>query len=209
MKYSNELSSLVINNIFEIERSVLVLDEVEHTIQKKINELFKEKIDGVILLAKDSSLNAHKEKGLYFSDEQWVDSDNETFAFYDFCTSNETSEYSGETVEPRWLSFACGYTASSSINIGFNIQHKKLGLRKDNFKKQLAEQYNKYPYLQELGFRISSNGLYIIKDFILDKSLLAKEYPNELDQSLQPIESSINALLEAHCDFCSIATSFK
>jgi len=209
MKYNNELSRLVINNIFEIERSILVLDEIELTIQKEISDLVHGKIRNKIDLAKDSAFELHKEKGLlYFSDICW-EKESEPFAFYDLCTSSESDEYKGDIEEPRWLSFACGYSASAYINIGFNIHYKNIDLRKSDFRKRLQEQYLKHERLQELGFRLSSNGLYIIYDFTLDKALLAEGYPNDFDLSLQPVELSIDALLEAHSDFCKIASSFE
>lgn len=208
MKYNNELSRLVIKNIFEIERSILVLDDIELTIQKEINDLVHGKIKNRISLAKNSAFELHKAKGLYFSDVNW-EKENDTFAFYDLCTSSETAEYKGDVEEPRWLSFACGYSASSYINIGFNIQYKSINLRKSDFRKRLQEQYLKHKRLQELGFKLSSNGLYIIYDFTLDKALLAEGYPNDFDLSLQPVELSIDALLEAHSYFCDITSSFE
>jgi len=208
MKYNSELSCLVIKNIFEIERSILVLDEIELRIQKEISDLVRSKIKDKISLAKNSAFELHKEKGLYFSDINW-EKESDTFAFYDLCTSSESDEYKGDVEEPRWLSFACGYSASAYINIGFNIHYKNIDLRKSDFRKRLQEQYLKHERLQELGFRLSSNGLYIIYDFTLDKALLAEGYPNDFDLSLQPVELSIDVLLEAHSDFCKIASSFE
>ena len=197
MKYSSELSKLVIHNMKVIETAPQVVDEIEGTIFREINKI-----------CEDFSTETMKWKGQFdfdvvtgegdikFYPNNWINPD----------AANPYASYGLSCEEGNdgrhWLSLLLGLYPGEFVFFMFRIDHTFLKVTKKIFKSMLSSSFSSKPQLSKLGFKINDDN--IVLPFYLDEALLSEEYPSDLDTVFIPVKNALESVRKAHVDLDNI-----
>jgi hypothetical protein len=189
MAYSDEICKLVIENIDLLEEAPKVIDEIESKIFKEINIRFKLYFDGK---------EGWKDNGEYtflddggktvFAPIGWPEDEDTTYyAYYGIGNLGGDNEY--------WLTPLISKASTDKLGIFFNVVSNAIGMKKNQWKIFLMNQYQSKPILQELG--VICEGLSLCLPISIDPKLMAEEYP-ELDACLKPVDDALDILMKVN-----------
>ena len=190
MPYNNEICKLVIENIALLEEADSVIEEIQKTIFKEINNKFKDHFEN----------NASWE-GVY---KYWEDDDEDetTITLKKWPKDDEANYIAYFTFEITpdadkkcnyHLTALLGGRNSKGYAINFYVDEKNLcDMNNKAWKEYLRKQYLEKPVLQNNGVQIEGKCLSI--PIRLDLKKVAAEYPDDFDQCLKPIDDAIKIL---------------
>lgn len=192
MAHSDEICKLVIKNIALLEEAPRIIEEIENNIFKAINERFESFFE-----------NHDTWKGVYTYNEDdgetsvapnaWPENNkNEYLAYYSFQLNELADEGSNYL-----LADILGETTLCQFVIGFGVDRVELfGMNKKTWKDFLLKRYLAMPELEKNGVKIKDESLII--PIRLDPILVEKEYPDDFDESLRPIDAALATLMKIH-----------
>jgi len=201
MKYNKEISAQVINNISLVESSKKVIEDVEDTLFKKLDEIIECRVEeSGLAIDEDKCFSFYDEEDLYFSVADWVSKDKEQVAWYVLAEGPDECGY---------LTHALGeFSSGSMLRLQFAMNNKELGINKTAYKRRLHKSFSENKALHDLGFVLCDEGMRIELQFNLDKDKVAEEYP-ELDSCFAPLKNSLDTLFEAHPHFLELVDKMK
>jgi hypothetical protein len=164
-----------------------VMDKLFEKINKRIKDYMDKQTDWEGVYDFDPN---QREQETTFAPKDWPKNENgEYLAYYQLLHKNDNGVQ-------EWLSVALGLEDSRIVLI-FNMDESYFDGRKQ--KKQTFENLSKNPRLVKSGFSHDRNnvdlGIYLPFFFQSDK--IANEYP-DFDESLVPLDESLNALIRVH-----------
>ena len=196
MKYSSELSKLVIHNMKVIETAPQVVEEIEETIFEEINKICKDFSETMKWRGQFNFYEVPVKGDLKFYPNNWISPEaTKPFASYGLSCKEENDER-------NWLSLLLGLYPGEFVYFMFRIDRLFLKANKTNFKIMLNKSFSNKPQLSKLGFKIDDDN--IILPFYLDESVLSEEYPSNLDSVFIPVKNALESVRKAHVDLDSI-----
>ena len=191
MPFKDEICKIVIENIELLEEAPDVIEVVEEKIFKAINKKFESSFKGKVGWKDDGVYTYFDTEGqTTFSSKNWpIDPDGDYPVYYNFeRLTGDNSNY--------FLPILLGKVPTEYYAIFFSVEYREFGMNKSQWKKILIEKYQKEPKLQELGVVYDNDGSLCIP-VVLDMQTVANEYP-DFDESLEPVDTAIKILMEAH-----------
>lgn len=207
MKYTDDLSKLIIDNIEQHERSHLVIEEVDRVVIKAIEketEAFFEGFESKVINKKSYSFFENHEIRLSF--KEWLIESN---ADSDF--GIKVVEHSNNDEETQsWLAFFCGIPyKSTGLSLKFFTEHLQIGLTANLYKKTLISFLESSPKLLEKGFKVDSSGYFIEKVFRFDKDVILENYPHTLSNAMSPLTDTLQTFQECKPEFDRLVEELK
>jgi len=207
MKYSEELSKLIIDNVAQHERAAQVLEEIDKTVLKAIEVEAKAVIERF-----DSELDGNEDFELYengkinFSFKNWkVEGSDESIFILEINDISENDEGSD-----TWLGHICGipYT-STALRLQFYVDYRELGLKAHRYKQILRETFETSSPLIERGFKLSDSGYGLEKAFQFKKEEILAHYPSDLSESMLPLTNVLESFEECKAEFDKLVEVIK
>ncbi|HII4309813.1 TPA: hypothetical protein ACY4PQ_000827 [Vibrio parahaemolyticus] len=208
MKYSEDISKLVIQNIEQHERASMVIEEVEQLLLKAIEEEskrvindFKSQLDG------NEEFDIVDNQYLFFSFKDWLVKDIEGSQFgFNLYTSGEEQHEDAAT----WLGHLCGIPyASSGLILSFWTEYKNLNLRLLQLKPILVEHFEKSEELKAHGFKLSKKGDELELHFNFSHDKICSHYPYELSEAMSPLVKALKAVEKCKPELDRIVEAIK
>lgn len=207
MKYTEELSKLIIDNIEQHERSHLVIEEVDRVVTKAIEKetaAFFEGFDSKILEKESYAFFDNNIMSLSFDEWKVEDNDDNLFGMKIVAHSDNDEE------AQSWLAFFCGIPyKSTGLTLKFFTEHLKVDLTANNYKKALVSFLEESPKLIENGYKVDSTGYYIEKIFRFDKDTILEHYPHQLSKAMQPLTDTLQTFQECKPEFDRLVEKLK
>jgi len=208
MKYSEDISKLVIQNIEQHERAAMVIEEVDGSLFKAIEKESKSVIGDF-----KSALDGNEE--LEFSDNHYI-----SFSFKDWLIKGSEDMYFGMSLHPTgeeehkdaatWLGHLCGIPhASSGLILSFWVDHKGLNLRLPRLKPILVKHFEKSNDLKGHGFKLSKKGDELELHFNFKQDKILSHYPYELSEAMYPLVKALEAVEKCKSELDEIVTTIK
>ncbi|TCT64715.1 hypothetical protein EDB44_10415 [Vibrio crassostreae] len=208
MKYSEEISKLVIKNIEQHERASMVIEEIDKLLFKTIEEEskqiisdFKSELDG------NEELDFADSEYLLFSFKDWLIKDIEgmQFGFSLHPTGEEEHEDTA-----TWLGHLCGIPhTSSGLILSFWIDNKSLNLRLPRLKPILVKHLEKSEELKSHGFKLSKKGDELELHFNFSHDKICSHYPYELSEAMSPLVKVFKAIEKCKPELDKIVEAIK
>lgn len=201
MAFSADICKLVIGNIELLEDAPNVISEIENKVFKEINARIKSYIDG----------NEGWKDGVYtyfdeddgettFAPTGWPEDEEGNYtAWYGF------NRKTGEGYKYN-LSALVGKTPLDNYGIFFGVDNNSMGMKKNQWKNFLSNQYINKPILQENG--VIYDGLLLYIPITLDPKLIAEEYPL-FDACLKPVDDALDILVKVNPDIHGIVKELE
>ncbi|MEZ9054827.1 hypothetical protein [Vibrio sp. 10N.247.311.26] len=206
MKYSEEISKLVIKNLDQHEKAALVLFEVGEVVSKAINKEAKELIEAFALDGNEYFNFDNEDKDICFSLKDWMSEDPEEMTF-----GISLNYYDPDEKEPNtWLGHFCGVPyKSTGLYLHFWVDRRHSGIRLPRFKQILREHFEASTLLIENGFKLSADGQTLDRVFTLKQEEILANYPHDLSEALSPLTESIKAFERCQPDFMKLVEALK
>ncbi|MCG6221536.1 MULTISPECIES: hypothetical protein [Vibrio] len=207
MKYTEELSKLIIDNIEQHERSHLVIEEVDRVVIKAIEketEAFFEGFDSKLIEKESYSFYDYDAMSLSFFEWRVEGNENNLFGI-------NLVPYSDNGEETQsWLAYLCGIPyKSTGLSLQFFTEHQKVGITANNLKKFLVTFLEESLKLRENGFKVDSTGYYIEKTFNFDKDIILQYYPHQLPKAMNPLTDTLQTFQECKPEFDRLVEELK
>ena len=198
MKYSKEIAQQIIRNIEIIEQSYKVAEEVQDVILGAMAKVCENQLKkSPLVLTNDAEFDLGR--GDYeacFTVNDWCNEEGIKFASY-----NIAGDINKQTVEADlayYLSQLIGSGASTACyQVCFSLDKDQLNIKHSQYKKILRGSFEYMDKLQNVGFKLSENGLEVVYDFTLEQELLINEYPDFVDAFI-PFTEALDCLISNH-----------
>ncbi len=207
MKYSKELSKLIIDNIEQHERAAQVLEEIDKTVVKAIEIEAKTIIEkSAPTLDGNEDFDLYENETLNFSFLDWkIEDSNETV----FKINIEYTSEDDDTSE-TWLGYICGIpNQGTGLSLRFSADYRTLGLKAHRYKQLIRESLEESKKLIENGFKLSDSGYELEKPFQFNKSDILAHYPKNLFEAMTPLTNTLEAFIECKSEFDMIVDKIK
>lgn len=194
MKYNQELSQVVIEQIDNFEKAHRVIDEVEKTILTKIGDTVKARLQELELI-KESDFDFYENDEVTFYLKRWVIDGEKAIKFHIY--GNDAEDDLGF----RWLSTICGRMNSENcLKLQLDIDYRSLKYAAREFKSKLKESFLK-SNLAAYGFTLSPTCYEVEIPFSLDLHRVKECYPNDLGEAMEPIHKVLDNFIECLDEF--------
>lgn len=206
MKYSEDISKLVIENLDQHEKAALVLFEVGEVVSKAINKEAKDLIEAFALDGNEYFNFDDEDKDICFSLKDWLFEESEDSTF-----GMSIVPFDPDEKEPNtWLGHFCGVPyKSTGLGLYFWVERKHLRIKLPRFKQILREHFEASTLLIENGFKLSADGQTLDKVFTLKQEEILANYPHDLSEALSRLTDSIKAFERCKPEFDKLVEALK
>lgn len=207
MKYSQELSKLIIQNIEQHEKACLILEEIDTTLMKAIETEAKTIIEqSAPELDGNQEFDFSDTENFKFSFKDWKVEEISESVFFSKLTSYSENDEDTET----WLGFLCGIPyQSTGLSIKFSADYRALSLKANRYKQLLRETLELSQTLIKCGFKLSESGYGLELVFKLNKDKILASYPKNLSEAMTPLTHALEIFIECKPEFDLIVEKLK
>ena len=208
MKYSEDISKLVIQNIEQHERAAMVIEEVDESLLKAVEKESKSVIgDFKSALDGNEELEFADNNSLCFSFKDWLVSGLEGMLFGVSLNATDNEHHNDSA---SWVGHLCGIPyASSGLILSFWVEHKSLNLKLPRLKSILVKQFENSTELKAHGFKLSKKGDELELYLNFEQNKILTHYPYELSEAMSPLVKALEAVEKCKSELDEIVKAVK
>jgi hypothetical protein len=200
MKYDRDVVRSIVENLALIESTRDIVEELDGELMEALGKVAEVHVRNEFTsISDESDFDMCKKSKVEFTTDDWA-TDEGVIAGY------RIGEWGGES--HYWSSSLMGADHDSSMYIHFYVNHNKIGLNKESFRKELKGWVNEYSNLVESGLTMGENNDVLELTFHLDPQNVIEDYP-KFDACFVPMQEAINRILTHHANFCDFVASIR